>query len=488
MFKRVFAIFVLFAEFTKVSSQNLLLTDFGFNEAKTDQQRYEVLWQTHKEALKRGTGVDYKGIADFTLTITSKTKSIPLPLYTDFAGVKITVINQSNNIYLFTLNNAFKPIEVPIKQLKKGKFSEVDELKRGIKLLVIEDKKPWVDNRCGYSYGAQRKDIILINNGRAQNSTIFPYTDGESSPIYRYCNASSEQKVVKNLIVERSPQSTYITNVVKVNGYNNVLLQNFKIFTPKSDLVADRAITIQNSTNVTLNNVEINRTYSRKDKSGYGISMNNVWNSRFIHLKAYGKWGVFGTNNMSMVTIEDSDINRFDIHCYGRDVYCQNSIFRDKYNQFSSLSGALRFIDCHFVNFVPVLFESSYSAYTHFKLDIEDCVIDVDSERPYLISAGNLEKVSDNRRKSLAKICWPDIRVRNLTVNLKDKMNNWSLFYSKGGTGVRIHGISEIDIDGLIVNGGGKYRKLYLSNNKMDFERQLKVGLRKSNIKTIEIK
>lgn len=202
---------------------------------------------------------------------------------------------------------------------------------------------PWVEKRRGYTYGVKRKDIVLINRGRGLNNTIFPYTDGASDPIFIYYEGSGDQKVIKNLIIERNSKSTKVTNVIKIVGLNNVLLKNIVINTPESDLVSDRAISINNSTNITFEDVEINGTYSSTNKSGYGIFMNNVWNSNFIRLSARGKWGVFGTNNMNNVKIIDSDINRFDIHCYGRDVFCKNTIFRYLYNQFSSFYGILEF-------------------------------------------------------------------------------------------------------------------------------------------------
>lgn len=122
--------------------------------------------------------------------------------------------------------------------------------------------------------------------------------------------------------------------------------------------------------------------------------MNNVWNSRFVGVKATAKWGAFGNNNVSRVELEGCDINRFYIHCYGRDVYCYHTVFRNGYNQFSSMMGDLVYEDCTFDDFVPVLFEQSYSAYTSFQLTMKDCKILVRKSAPYLVSAGNLSPLS----------------------------------------------------------------------------------------------
>lgn len=241
----------------------------------------------------------------------------------------------------------------------------------------------------------------------------------------------------------------------------------------------------ENCANIKVKDVTIDGTYSLKDKYGYGIGMNNVWNVSFVGLTASGTWGVFGNNNVG-ATLDDCDINRFDIHCYGRDVICKNTIFRNLYNQFSSLYGTLRFEGCHFVDFVPVLFESSYSAYTHFNLEIENCVIEVDKERPYLISAGNPGKLSVKPPKALAKACWPDVNIKKLTVTLPEGTNNRNVFQLRGGTGTKMYGITEIDIDGLIINGDGNSPKVRVSNFKMDFDRQISVRVKNSSIELIE--
>lgn len=460
---------------------------YGLRTAKNGEEKYYVLLKCHQEAVKKNCGVCYTGIKDIVLEIPNDATPIPLTSYTDFAGVRLKVKNSYKNLALFSISQKL----VPIKSVKgididRGVFSNYPELSRGKKLLVIMDENPWVENRRGYSYGAFRRDIMLITNGRASNKPVMSYGTPDSKLKAEYCNVSNDRVLVKNLAFVRDPKSLKMTMLIDLSNLYNVEITNILIETPNNDeLYRDAAIKISNCVDVTLNDITIKGTYSLINHSGYGINLNNIYNLKVNRMFARAKWGVFGCNNLNTVTLNDCDINRFDIHCYGRDVFCKNTIFRNLYNQFSSLYGTLRFEGCHFVNSVPVLFESSYSAYTYFNLEIENCAIDVDGERPYLISTGNPAKLSERPRKALAKACWPDVKIRNLMVNLPYNTEGWNIFQLRGGAGI-IHGITKIDIDGLIINGGGNSLKVRVSNKKMIFDRQLSVRVRNSNIEKVE--
>lgn len=468
-------------------ARNISPLDYGLLSAKSDIERYEVLLETHRRAMEKGYGVTYKGISQINVEIPARgATSIPLPHYTDFAGVMIVVRNQVKTIPLFSFSQELKEIQLSKEQLASGNYRDAKELNKGRKLLVIIDQLNWVERRAGHSNGATRKDILLLKRGRALNNVIASYGDDESQLKFYWCNVPPKKIVVKNLIFERTADSNAITTLFTISNADNVLIKRIVVNTPKgTGLYGETALKFENCTNLKVEDVTINGTYSLRDKYGYGIGMNNVWKSSFVRLKANGDWGIFGNNNVNFSQYDQCDINRVDIHCYGKDVFCRNSTFRDLYNQFSSLYGTLSYENCHFVNFVPVLFESSYSAYTQFKLIIKDCIIEVASDRPYLISAGNPAKLSENPRRELSKASWPDIEIRNLRVLLPVNAKSWTLFQLKGGGGTDIFGISDIAVEGLEIVGGN-LPKVVLSNSKMRYQRKPSIRLSKSNIDRIE--
>lgn len=461
--------------------------DYGLKDARTDIERYEVLLQTHTMAVKMRKAVSYKGIGEICIEIPKGGKSIPLSYKTDFAGVKIIVKNKAQKIALFEFQREVFEVFIPKEILITGSFKKINELRGGKKMLVIKDQTRWVAQRVGYNGWSTRKDLLLLKKGKVRNSVVSTYDDNESDPKFYWCQIGGKQVVFKNLTFERTNDSDFITNLCFFSNVDNILFKNVRTITPSNTgLYGDCIIKLENCANITFEDVTIEGTYSLKDKYGYGIGMDNVWNVSFFRLKANGEWGVFGNNNVNCAKLDDCDINRFDIHCYGKDVYCKNTIFRDLYNQFSSLYGTLRFEGCHFVSFIPVLFESSYSAYTYFSLEFEDCIIDVDCVRPYLISAGNPAELPTNSRKALSKACWPDVKLKNLTINLPPGSDDWIIFQLSSGAGTKVYGIAEIDVDGLIINGSGNKPKVVLSNKEVIFDRQLIVRVRNSNIENIK--
>lgn len=459
--------------------------DFGLAAAKGGVETYHVLLKTHEAAVAQGCNVTYKGIEYLELEIPADAKSIPLPEKVDFHGVKMTVRNNARSLFLFSITQNITPVDIDKRSLSMLDFDEIKELRKGSYLLIIEDKKPWVEKRGGYDYGATRKDIIVVKNGKGKNNVVYSYDTKASEPQVCYFKLNHKKKIYNNLDFERSADSKNLTWLFKIENQYNITLNNICIKTPNSDLYEDCAIQIRNCAKVLLKDVTIAGTYSAKNKYGYGISMNNVYDSRFVRLKGYGEWGVFGNNNVNKAYLEDCNINRFDIHCYGKDVYCKNTVFRDWYNQFSSFFGTLSFEKCTFVQFVPVLFEPSYSAYTPFFIRIKNCVIEVDKRRPFLIDAGYPSVMKNASRVELSDVYWPNIEIEGLEVKLPEGQKKWSLFYVNGKDVPEISGISRVSIKKLTIDGEARMDVVPLANKQISTKEDLQLNISSSNVKEI---
>lgn len=424
--------------------------DFGLSHARNGEARYRVLYETHSAALAAGVNVNYDGIRSIDLEIPHGAKSIPLTNYNDFAGVIFNVKNTSTNMFLFSMTRKAEPIVVSKRDIDKGSFEVYPLLSKGRNLLVISDDKPWVENREGYSYGHVRKDIILIDNGQAKNEVVMPYNNTNSFPDCQYYPVAADSVVIKGITLNRSKESTAKTYLCSVNGIDNLALRDVAIHTPENDWVSDVAIVINDCTNVTFDNLIIDGTYSRKNHSGYGINMNNIWNLNVRKMAAHANWGVFGTNNINTASFSDSDINRFDIHCYGRDISFNNVIFRDNYNQFASVFGTIRFDNCSFLEFVPIVNGPSYNAYVNYDVIMNDCYFKQTKGTAMLIDEGYLDN-RVNSRTEIAKRCLPNITINNLIVDIGGSINKFYLFYfrERSLTKQSISDVSSISINGI---------------------------------------
>ena len=454
--------------------------DFGFSEAKNGEERFFAVFRTHVEAIKLGAEVDYSGIEEVDLTIPLSAQSIPLSDNTDFKNAKFCVLNNKSDFHLFSMVAVPESIEIDKKELGRIRKSLL-ELKGRNVLLCISDGNLWVKNRSGYSYGATRNDIVVVKKGRMLNTPIMPYDNISSRPLCNYYPLIMKKKVIKNISFSRDPKSTYKTYFIKIEGQYNLKISNISITTPESPLYGDAAIKIANSAKVRFSDIKINGTYSSEKKFGYGIAMNNVYDACFLRLDAHGKWGVFGTNNVQKISLKDCDINRFDIHCYGRDVVCENTTFRDMYNQFSSLFGTLKFKKCSFINFIPFFAEYSYNAYTGFDFIIDRCKFVV-SEKPNkncILTVGFLDNI-ENERPELREKCWPNVYINGLAIEVPSGVkevylmkivrpvtSNKPIGYA---TSFRLNNISIV---------GENYAKLMLANYKLPVDNKIRVTKKK---------
>ena len=402
--------------------------DYGIGEAKNGEETYYVLLKCHKDAVKRNCGVSYAGIKNLFLDLPQNVETIPLTFYTDFAGVRLTVKNTHKTIALFNISQKLKPINfIKGLDIDQGKLSEYPELSRGRKLLIIEDENPWVENREGYSYGAIRKDIMLVNEGKASNKTITHYGTHSSKPKGSYCDIVQKKITFKNLVFVRSFESIHKTELIDIQNQYNVEILNVSITTPdEKKLYGDAIIRITNCVDVTFKDISIHGTYSKIDKYGYGVFLNNIYNLKVIRMYARAKWGVFGTNNMNTVSLRKCDINRFDIHCYGKDVKSVDCKYSGLYNQFSSVYGTLYFKGCTFTDFTPVLMESSYNAYSPFDIVWKNCTFNLTKKQSCLFTFSGLTNV-ENSRPELMRKCLPNFYILDCQVNLAEGMKKWYL-------------------------------------------------------------
>ena len=455
--------------------------DFGLSHARNGEERFSVLYETHKAALAAGVNVNYSGIRQIDLVIPKDARSIPLTGVNDFAGVQFNVKNAQKDFFLFTYAAKSSPVKVSKQDIDKGSFKRYPQLRKGRVLLVVSDDNPWVKNREGYSYGHTRKDILLLKNGKAVNKAVVPYNNAESSPSCTFYILTEKGLTVSNITLNRSKDSSKKTYLMNVMGVDGLTLDGVTIHTPENQGESDVAITIKECTNVTFKDVTIDGTYSRTDYSGYGVSLNNIWNFKVSRMVGHGNWGVFGTNNVNVASFEDSDINRFDIHCYGRDISFKNVTFRDKYNQFASVFGTISFESCKFIHFCPVLNGQSYNAYVGYDIVMNNCTFDICRGKNILIDQGRLdEKV--NVRSELSSRSIPNVSIKNLKVIVPKDVPNVYLFFFRGGEKIdrELGYLSNVSISGVnfIYEDGCAPANFHLSNISLPVAREIKSTLK----------
>lgn len=458
--------------------------DYGLFEAKSGLERFEALMRCHTDAVRNNGRISYEGIEKIELEIPFKAQSIPLPEETDFASVRIYAYNHDRNYVLFLMTNEVKEVDVDGESIDDGNFKANPMLVRGTKLLIVEDQNLWVKERIGYkSNGYKRKDILVVKNGRAINNTVQPYNNANSAPNGWYCDVSKGKKVIKNLDFYRTENSTVKTYPIAVRYQYNVELSNISITTPQNtEIVDDCGIMIYDCAKVVLNDARINGTYSKENKSGSGVRLINVYDVSINRMYAKCEWGVFGNYYVNRAVLRDCDINRFDIHCYGRDIKSINCKYTQLYNQFSSIFGQIEFQGCEFVDFIPILIESSYNAYTPFELSWKNCTFHLTKKRNYLMTLFGVPEPI-NPREELREKCIPNISIRNCSVQLDDDVNEWFMVKTHG---LKYKGemdyLSLIDVQGLTVSGGSN-ATLKIFSEKVPLKRELMVKTKKINTK-----
>ena len=391
--------------------------DYGLREATSGMGRYFALYNAHVEALRRGVEVDYSGIDTLELELPPSWKSIPLGPRTDFGGLVLHVTNHAHHGALFSLVQTATTLAMAKEEVDGLDYRRVPELAEGWHLLVLEDQTPWTERR-GFGYMQHRKDLVVVHDGMGMNAPVMPWNTDSTLLKASFVEVDTAQKVFRNITMHRAKGCSFRTTLITVSNQYNVLIEHAHVTTPKSKMIADGIFSVSNSARVTLNDIRVEGTYSgkgRPDVYGYAFSLNNLYDSRFKYINAWGNWGVFGSNNLNRTLLEHCTVDRFDIHCYGRDATLRECTLEGRQTLYTSFYGTARFEYCYFKDYVPVRVRSSYNAYTPFDIEIYNCTFELTPKHHYLVRV-NLLDTADNPRPELKEKCWPNLRVDGLDV------------------------------------------------------------------------
>lgn len=413
---------LLLAIVLHAQNQPLPLSAYRLHEAPTDSARYLLLRQAHLDALAAGVPLDYSGTDTLRLAIPAGAEPIPLGSLNHFANTVFSVRNNSADLFLFALTPAAVPLAAHAtpstiaRAIDSGNFAHLPPLDQGRWLLHIVDSTPWVDQRLGYAYGHHRCELLRLTNGRTADRPDMPYLSTPSLPrLYGRPITDDTAFYFGHLTLLRDSLSTCKTFLLNLEYQLSATICSITVVTPASTLVNDRIIRIHHCANVTLNDITLLGSYSRSDHSGYGLQLDNLRDTRVLRLHASSPWGIFGTNNMHHTTLEHCNFNRFDIHCYGRDVTFRHCLQQNSYNQFSSVFGAIVFDSCTLIDFTPVHIESSYHTHTPFVLLMHDCHWQLTANRRVLVNAGSIDTPAPPRPELQNKHL-PDIFINGLTL------------------------------------------------------------------------
>ncbi len=239
--------------------------DFGLSQARDGTERYEALQRCHERAVLDGVGVTYKGIDSLFLEIPFGAKGIPVSTFTDYCGAVITVRNQSQDVYLFTLINTLQPISLTAQQVDNGNFLSNRELSKGEYLDVVKVKNPWIQERLGYGYPHYHHDVLLVHDGKSKNRVIMPYNNSNSDVECSFRKVSLEKKEFCSLHFIRDVASTHKTRLLRVVGEHNVRVKKVSVLTPNNEtLFGDHMFMVENSTCFKMEDVQVEGTYSQK--------------------------------------------------------------------------------------------------------------------------------------------------------------------------------------------------------------------------------
>lgn len=387
----------------------------------------KYLYETHKKALAVGLVVNYLGISRINIEIFDSFQSIPLGNYTDFSNCEFHIINNKKKVYLFTRGGERPRIELNINKdlLKRLDYTSVPELQRGKFILVVQDMNVWSKRQMSIGQtDIYRYDIISIQDGYSRNLPIYNYDSEDSNPSFYAINVDEDKSpIIANGKFYRE-NSTKLTNLFIVEKIDNLTVKDIYVYTDKytapDDIAADSTFYFDRVTNLTMERVYQMNTYSKAASAathGYFATFMSGFNIKLLNINANDNdWGVIGSRCLNKVFVDKCNINRFDIHIYGKDVFIRDTIINDRFCQFGGVYGDVVFEGCTFNDcFTACLCEQTFNYYTPFNLYFKNCELN-NTTSLYRCSNPNMNIAPIRIEQS--KKYLPNIFIDGLRVNL----------------------------------------------------------------------
>ena len=480
-----------------VEAQRLVAPDSTRMLGDDDTMRYWALYDAQAAAAEQGTSVDYSAYRGrlLRIAIPAGAKSIPLAKENNFCDMMLEVSNLTKDMTLFSRTGKAEKVELRATQVDSGWYADHEALRQGVWLIALRDAHPWVAERKGYGYAVYRQDLVMLQDGVAMNRPVMPYSTDSTLLTANAIRTEEVSLRVENLHIRRCPESTHITRAISVSNLCGVTLRNITIATPqyhafksrmrepleafnkqweqryghkashitsatrtRVKLEHDGAIGVSNCFNVRLEDIIVDGTHTVPGSYGYAFSVNNTVEVALNGVKADANWGVFGANNMSATHLKGCHLNRFDVHCYGRDVECHECVFHSKQTQFSSFYGKVIFRQCLFDDCVPVRIRGDYNAHTGFDILMEDCTFRTTLSHHHLVNI-ILYDTCTNRRPELRERCFPNIEVRGLTVEMPRGVRVLDVYHPTGVKQLCLNGVgylSHVRLKGVTLKAGAR--------------------------------
>lgn len=457
---------------------NLSPIMFGLNSTNdkdSNVYNYKSIFYTYKNANKLECNVKWEDVNKVEMEIPNGFPYITLTQNNDFCNTSFIVTNKSHKECIFKLekSNDFVQIDIDKTTLGGSDYSQYTYFDNGTYLLSIYDQNIWTHRTdSADDSDFYRKDLIVIKDNTALNLPCFTYNTESSLPYCKYRKISENRFTFKNINIT-CKDCQYVTNILVISGILDIDIDNVKIEIADNnqDLSHGVLFSFLDCANLNISNTSVYGTYDNYGFA-YGFHLQNCTNINIDNLTTINKnWGVFGTQCLNNVKVSNSNINRFDIHCYGKDITINNCSFKHKYNSISGIFGNVVYNNCQFEYQVPLVYDNSYHVFSPFNLILNNCTF-VLNNKDFCVFSMSSSDVTIYDRDEIKEFCLPNICINNLYIkkyDYYDKEGRVVLYKTGYNKDIVAKYISNVKIDGVTTDGHDY--KIFISNDKINCDK-----------------
>ena len=396
----------------------------GTDDDTVGMQKAHAYSNANKVLLKNNSGTIYK--ADNTI--------LKVKWDMDLSGSTILVknnncegmyqiVNDTETVYGYTSY-------VDKSYLRQGtcQFPMTDNSLPANCVIHMTDKNAWATrNDSGNIYTENRYELMFHHAfGICSGDLVADWSGDDTNLTFNYTKYNNRRLTVRGCRIRLESTSTIYCCLFNCIRHNTLITDMF-IDTKPSSITAgstsfkNAIIQIKDAYNTEISNItgtNIAGTESTRNGSGYVIRLINVYKCVLDNLNLNGFWGATGMNCVKDITIQNTTINRIDVHSYFSDMNVRDTTIYDWGVCLGFGSGSFTANNVKFVNLERpnmggrclVDLNNTYGNLFSGDITLRDCEMITDDNDMSVIKLDFI----DGNTPTRATVRMPNINIHNL--------------------------------------------------------------------------
>ena len=353
------------------------------------------------------------------------------------------IVNDTETVYGYT-----KKIDKSYLRQGTSQFPMTDNSLPANCVIHMSDGNAWATrNDAGHIYTENRYELMFHHAfGICSGSLIADWNNDNTKLTFNYSKYNERTLIIKGCKIRIETTGNIYMCIFDCRRHNTIIKDVFIDAKPSSIISGtskfkNAPIQLKDCYNIKIENVSgtnIAGNESTHSGSGYTLRLINVYKCVLDNININGFWGATGMNCVKDITIQNSTLNRIDVHMYCTEINVRDTTIYDWGMCFGYGTGTVTANNVKFINLKRpnmgnrflIELNNTYGNFFTGDITLRDCEMITDGNDMSIVKINFI----NNNTPTRSEVKLPNVNIYNLkAINISS--DNATLFmFSLAGT------------------------------------------------------